>query len=386
MFRAVIELIYLDNSATSFPKPREVREKMNECLRRYCANPGRSGHKMSMKISEEIYSCREKLADMFNVSGPEKVIFTSNATSALNLAIKGTLNRGGHVVFTSMEHNSVVRPVFKLSEKSGIEYSIANANVYGYVDSRAIESLIRPDTRLIIAIHASNVSGTINPIRDIGAIAKAYNIPFLVDAAQSGGVLPIDMEEDNISFLALAGHKALYGPTGTGVLCLSDGVSPDTLTEGGTGSNSRDPRQPDELPDRYESGTVNAVGICGLSMGLDFINRVGMDTIYNHDMMLTRTLLEDLSVVRGVNIHGYLTTADRLGVVSVTVDGKDSVEVASILDEEYNIAVRAGYHCSYLAHSTLGTRDTGTVRISVGAFNSMHDMKTVVSALNNISK
>lgn len=379
-------MIYLDNSATSFPKPREVREGMNECLRRYCANPGRSGHKMSMRISEEIYSCREKLAEMFNVSGPERVIFTSNTTSALNLAIKGILHRGGHVIFTSMEHNSVVRPVYKLSESRGVEYSIANANIYGYVDSAVVESLIRPDTRLIAAIHVSNVCGTINPIRDIGAVAKAHNIPFLVDAAQSGGVLPINMEEDNISFLALAGHKSLYGPTGTGVLCLADGASPDTLMEGGTGSNSRDPRQPDELPDKYESGTVNAVGICGLSKGIDFINRVGMETIYSHDMMLTRILLEDLSVIKGVNIHGYLTAADRIGVVSVTVDGKDCIEVASILDEEYNIAVRAGYHCSYLAHSTLGTRDTGTVRISIGAFNSTHDIKSVVSALNDISK
>lgn len=379
-------MIYLDNSATSFPKPREVREKMNECLKRYCANPGRSGHKMSMKINEEVYNCREKLADMFNVESAERVIFTSNTTSALNLAIKGILRRGGHVIFTSMEHNSVVRPVYKLSETRGIDYSIANANIYGYVDPKSIESLIRPDTQLIVTTHASNVCGTINPIAEIGKIAKSRNIPFLVDAAQSGGILSIDMKRDNISMLALAGHKALYGPTGTGVLCLGDKINPDTLTEGGTGSNSQDPRQPDSLPDKYESGTVNAVGICGLSKGIDFINRVGMETIYNHEMMLTKILLEDLSVIKGVKIHGYITYADRLGVVSVTVDGVDCIDVASVLDEEYGIAVRSGYHCSYMAHSTLGTRMTGTIRLSVGAFNSIKDIKTAVMGINDISK
>lgn len=379
-------MIYLDNSATSFPKPREVREKMNECLKRYCANPGRSGHKMSIKISEEVYACREKLADMFNVKRPERVIFTSNTTAALNLAIKGIMRRGGHVIFTSMEHNSVVRPIYKLSETRGVDYSIANANIYGYVDPKTVEALIRPDTQLIVAIHASNVCGTVNPIAEIGAIARAHNIPFLVDAAQSGGILPIDMERDNISMLALAGHKALYGPMGTGALCISEGINPDTLMEGGTGSNSQDPRQPDEFPDRYESGTVNAVGICGLSKGIDFINRVGMETIHQHDMLLTRILLEDLSVIKGVKIHGYVTCADRLGVVSVTIDGVDCVEAASVLDENYGIAVRSGYHCSYMAHATLGTRETGTIRLSVGAFNSVKDIKTAVMAINDMSK
>jgi len=379
-------LIYLDNSATTFPKPREVREKMNECLKRYCANPGRSGHKMSIKISEEVYACREKLSDMFNAGGAERVIFTVNTTTALNLAIKGTLRRGGHVIFTSMEHNSVVRPVYKLAETKGIDYSIANANIYGYVDPKTVEALIRPDTQLIVAIHASNVCGTVNPISEIGAIAKKHNITFLVDAAQSGGILPIDMEKDNISMLALAGHKALYGPMGTGALCIGKGVNIDTLTEGGTGSNSQDPRQPEELPDKYESGTVNAVGICGLSKGIDFINRVGMETIYNHDMMLTRILLEDLSAIKGVKIHGYITCANRLGVISVTIDGVDCIDAASILDEKYGIATRAGYHCSYLAHATLDTRHTGTLRLSVGAFNSIKDIKTAVAAINEISK
>jgi len=379
-------LIYLDNSATSFPKPREVREKMNECMKRYCANPGRSGHRMSLQISEEIYNCREKIAKMFNVSSDSRVIFTSNTTEALNLAIKGVMRRSGHVIFTSMEHNSVVRPVYKLSETKGVEYSVADANIYGYVDSKVIEKAIRPDTQLIIMIHASNVCGTINPIAEVGQIAKRHRIPFLVDAAQTGGLLPIDMEKDNISLLALAGHKALYGPTGTGVLCVGKDVNLDTLIEGGTGSNSQSPSQPDDLPDKYESGTVNAVGICGLSKGIDFINHVGTETILNHDLYLTKVFLEDLSVIKGVNIHGYLTCTDRLGVISVTVNDMDCVRVASILDERFGIAVRAGYHCSYMAHNTIGTRDTGTVRFSIGAFNSIKDIKGAVYALNEISK
>lgn len=382
----MIRLIYLDNSATSFPKPREVREKMNECLKRYCANPGRSGHGISMKIGEEVYECREKIAKMFNTADPKRVIFTSNTTSALNLAVKGTVRRGGHIIITSMEHNSVVRPVYKLSEARGVEYSIANANIYGRVDPMTVKALIRPDTELIAVIHASNVCGTVNPVREIGEMAKEHNIPLLVDGAQSGGAIPIDMKKDNISMLALAGHKALYGPMGTGVLCLGEGVNPDTLTEGGTGSNSRDPRQPEELPDKYESGTVNAVGICGLSKGIDFINRVGMETIFNHEMMLTKTLLEDLSVIKGVKIHGHITCADRVGVVSVTIDGVDSVEAGTILDEEYGIAVRAGYHCAYLAHATLNTRSTGTIRLSVGAFNTVNDVKAASRAINEISR
>lgn len=341
---------------------------------------------MSIKISDEVYACREKISDMFNLGSPNRVIFTSNTTHGLNLAIKGILRPGGHVIFTSMEHNSVVRPIYKMSETKGIDYSIANANIYGYVAPETIKSLIRPDTQLIVAIHVSNVCGTVNSIGEIGKIAKANNIPFLVDAAQSAGIIPIDMERDNISLLALAGHKALYGPMGTGALCVGKDVKMETIMEGGTGSNSSDPRQPDEMPDKYESGTINALGICGLSRGIDFINRIGMETIYNHDMTLTKILLEDLSSIKGLKIHGYLTCADRLGVVSVTIDDVDCVEAACILDEKYDIAVRSGYHCSYLAHNSIGTRETGTIRLSIGAFNSIKDIKTVAYALNEISK
>lgn len=379
-------MIYLDNSATTFPKPREVAGRMGECMRQYCANPGRSGHRMSMRIGNEIYECREKIARMFNVPFPGRVIFTSNATEALNIAIKGLLRKGDHVIITSMEHNSVLRPVHKLKERGLVDYSVARANIYGYVPWEETEALIRPNTRLIVMTHASNVCGTVNPVRKVGEIAKKHNIPFLVDGAQSAGIIPIDMERDHISALALPGHKALYGPMGTGVLCLGRNINPDPLKEGGTGTNSKEAHQSEEVPDKYESGTVNGVGICGLSAGLDFINRVGMDTIYNHDMHLTGIMLEDLSVIKGVGIQGYLTCTNRLGVISITIDGKDPAEVAAVLDKHYGIAVRAGYHCSPLAHETLGTFDTGSIRFSIGAFNTLNDTKTAVYAIDQICK
>ncbi len=379
-------MIYLDNSATTFPKPREVLLRMDECMRRYCANPGRSGHRLSRHISNEIYECREKIARMFNVSFPGNVIFTSNATESLNTVIKGMLKSGDHVIITSMEHNSVLRPVHKLKEQGIVDYSVAKANIYGYVSCEEIESLIRPNTRLVVMTHASNVCGTINPVTSVGEMAKKHNIPFLLDGAQSAGIISIDMERDNISALALPGHKALYGPMGMGVLCLNKGINPDTLKEGGTGSNSKEARQSDEAPDKYESGTLNGVGICGLSAGIDFINRVGMDTIYDHDMHLAGIMLEDLSVIKGVNIQGYLTCSNRLGVISITIDGKDPSYISSVLDNHYGIATRAGYHCAPLAHETLGTFDTGSVRFSIGAFNTLEDIKTTAYAIGRISK
>ena len=377
-------MIYLDNSATSWPKPRDVPAAMHTAIKKYGANPGRSGHRMSMEISGKVFDCRCAAAELFGLSDPARVIFTCNATEALNLAIFGSLQPGDHVIITSMEHNSVIRPLTALGE-TGVEVSVARGNVFGFVSRAAVESLIRPNTRLIVATHVSNVCGTINPIREIGEAAAAHGIPFLVDAAQSAGILPIDMEKDHITMLAAAGHKALYGPQGTGLLCLAPGINPRPLKCGGTGSYSENPAQPDELPDRYESGTLNAVGICGLLAGLQFIRRVGQDALLEHDMALTRQLLEDLSVIPGVQIHGMTALTGRTGVVSITLDGRDCVEVAARLDEEYGIACRAGFHCAYPAHQTLGTEETGTVRLSVGAFNTPHELKIASRAIANIA-
>ena len=321
---------------------------------------------------------------MFGADDPNRFIFTQNATESLNLAIRGFLKNGGHVVLTQMEHNSVIRPVFTL-EKGGITHTVAEADVFGRVSPENVENAIRPDTKMIIATHVSNVCGTVNDIEKIGKIAKEHGIAFLVDAAQSAGVLPIDIKKQNITFLSLTGHKALLGPQGTGALYVgNDSLVP--LKTGGTGSYSKLPYQPDDLPDKYESGTLNTVGICGLNEGLKFIKKVGIENIFEHEMRLTSHLLENLSIMRGISVQGYMSASHRSGVVSITSDKKPPSEISHILNTEYDIAVRSGYHCAPFAHKALGTFDTGSVRISLGAFNTKNDIDTFCSALYNITR
>ncbi len=377
-------MIYLDNSATSWPKPRDVYLSVVDAIKIYGANPGRAGHKMSLAASEEIFKCRMAVAEFFGIADPSKVIFTLNATDSLNMAIKGILKENDHVVVSSMEHNSVLRPVFALSQEKGITYDMVWGNVYGYVSAEEIEKAIKPNTALIILTHASNVCGTVNPIREVGAIARKHHIPFLVDASQSAGILPIDVEKDNIDILATAGHKGLYGPVGVGILYIKDASVVNTLKEGGTGSNSMDLKQPEILPDKFESGTLNTIGIMGLSSGIKFLNKVGIDEIFYHEKKLTGMMIERLAFTKGVSVYGYLHTENRLGVVSFNISGLDSVEVSKYLDERYNIAVRAGYHCAYTAHQTIGTESPGTVRVSVGAFNTANDIETLCNAVREI--
>lgn len=377
-------MIYLDNSATSWPKPRDVYLSVVDAIKIYGANPGRAGHKMSIAASEEIFKCRMAVADFFGIDDPSKVIFTLNATDSLNIAIKGILKENDHVVVSSMEHNSVLRPIFALSQEKGITYDIVWGNIYGFVSAEEIEKAIKPNTALIILNHASNVCGTVNPIRQVGEIARKHHIPFLVDASQSAGILPIDVKRDNIDILATAGHKGLYGPVGTGILYIKDASIVNALKEGGTGSNSMDLKQPDILPDKFESGTLNTVGIMGLSSGINFINKVGIDEIFYHEKKLTGMMIERLAFINGVSVYGYLHTENRLGVVSFNVSGLDSVEVAKYLDERYDIAVRAGYHCAYTAHQTIGSEALGTVRASVGVFNTMNDVEILCNAVREI--
>lgn len=378
-------VIYLDNSATSWPKPREVYSKVLDAVKIYGANPGRSGHTMSLSASEQIFKCRMDVADFFGIDDPSKVIFTLNATDSLNIAIKGLLRENDHVIVSSMEHNSVLRPVFSLSQKKGVTYDVVWGNVYGFVSAEKIEKAIKPNTRLIVLTHASNVCGTVNPIREVGGIAKKHGITFLVDASQSAGIIPIDVNADNIDILATAGHKGLYGPVGTGILYIRDASLIDTIKEGGTGSNSKDLNQPDILPDKFESGTLNTVGIMGLSAGIDFINKTGIDEISQYEKKLTGMMIERLAFTKGISVYGYLHSENRLGVVSFNVSGLDSVEVAKILNEKYNIAVRAGYHCAYTAHQTIGTETLGTVRASVGAFNTPNDIEMLCRAVKEIN-
>ncbi|OQB14061.1 MAG: putative cysteine desulfurase [Firmicutes bacterium ADurb.Bin193] len=370
-------MIYLDNAATTLYKPHSVRRACNACLKKFCANSGRGGHKAALMASERIYACRESLAELFGISDPARIVFTPNATAALNIAIKGILTPDSHTVITGMEHNSVVRPVVG----SGAYYSVALPDETGLVSAKSIENLITDNTKLIIAIHASNITGTINPIYEIGEVAKKYGIPFLVDAAQSAGVAPIDAERNNISMLAFPGHKMLYGPTGTGGLYISPGLELKPFIEGGTGSLSESDTQPDFLPDRFESGTLNTLGITGLYEGVKFVLKHTPSALYAHEARLAKMLVSGLSSINGVRIYG---NNNRVGVVGFRLEGKDSVDVANTLDSRFDIACRGGLHCAFLAHKSMGTSEGGLVRMSVSYFTTENEIDRAVEAVKKI--
>lgn len=378
-------MVYLDNSATSWPKPNRVYRAMYDFMRTSAANPGRSGHRMAVKSSETVYKCREIVSDMFNVANPGNVIFTVNTTYALNTAIKGVLKEGDHAVCTCMEHNSVLRPLESLKVRGIITYDTVKADSTGYVSPSDIENAIRGNTRCVIVNHVSNVCGTIQSIAEIGRVCKKHKVYFIVDGAQSGGILPIDMVKNNISMLALAGHKGLMGPMGTGILCIADGLMPQTFCEGGTGSYSKDLIQPQELPDRFEAGTLNAVGICGLLEGLKYISVVGTDNIYAHEMELTKRFITGLNNIKRVKIYGINGFENRTGVVAVNIDGMDCINAAQQLNDKYSIAVRSGYHCAYPAHMAIGSGDGGAIRFSFGAFNTVDDVNRALFAINHIT-
>lgn len=375
-------MIYLDNAATTWPKPSSVLKEMNRCLKHYAANPGRGGYDMVSRAGEAVYKCRCAVCDLVGLDNPENVIFTSNATHALNIAIKGTVRSGGHVIITSVEHNSVLRPVHSL----GASYDIARADIFGYVSADEVERLIRDNTCLIVCTLASNVCGSVQPFEKIAAIAKKHSIPFLLDASQGLGAVNVDMNKMNIDMLAAPGHKGLYGPTGTGILCLGGEYIPLPLTEGGTGSNSKEPFQPIELPDRLESGTLNVVGIAGLMSGVNFVLKTGADGIAHKENRLADMLAADLLSIHGVRLAGYKAAGSRIGVLSAVIDGMDCVDAASRLNSDYHIAVRSGYHCSYIAHETIGTAATGTIRFSFGAFNTIDEVKRTAFAVSRIAK
>jgi cysteine desulfurase family protein len=348
-------------------------------------NPGRSGHRLALHAAEVILECREHLAQLFNISNPLRICFTSNATESLNLALKGLLRPGDHVVCSSMEHNSVWRPLCQL-QKNGVQFSIAKADPLGriYVDSITRE--VRPQTRLIAIIHASNVSGTLNPIREIGQAARNQGIAFLVDAAQTAGSVPIDVEAMNIDMLAFPGHKGLLGPTGTGGLYIRETIELEPLKEGGTGSESASPGQPGYLPDRYESGTLNAVGIAGLNEGIRYLLREGVAAIQCREGTLTRRLIGGLSNIPAVTVYGPGIDHERAAVASFNLIGRDPVWLSEQLDRDFGIACRPGLHCAYLAHRTLGTARIGTVRLSPGPFTTEQEIDNAVEAVMALSQ
>lgn len=378
-------MIYFDNAATTFPKPDIVYEKHIQAMKSYGANPGRAGHKMALKANRGIFVTRNLIGKLFNIKNPMNIVFTFNCTESLNLGIKGLLRSGDHVITTSMEHNSVLRPIKHLEEK-GIENTIVSANSKGEIDPANIEKAIKANTKLIVTTHISNLTGTIMPIEAIGQIAGAHNIPYMVDAAQSAGVYSIDVEKMNISLLAFPGHKGLLGPQATGGLYIKEGLEIEPIFQGGTGSSSESLIQPDTLPDKYESGTNNGPGIVGLGAGIEYILEKGMKNIREHEETLTDHFLKGIETIEGIRAYGPLDIKKQAAVVSLNLKDIDSSELAYILDEEYDIATRPGLHCAPLAHKTIGTLDQGVVRFSFGIFNTKEEVDNAINALKEIAR
>ncbi|HNR50757.1 MAG TPA: aminotransferase class V-fold PLP-dependent enzyme [Deltaproteobacteria bacterium] len=378
--------VYLDNAATSWPKPPGMMEAMVKYNRFIGASPGRSGHTRSVDAGRVLIDARQAVAKLFGVPDVLRVIFTKNATEALNIVISGLLGEGGHAVVTGMEHNSVMRPL-NAARSSGADFSVAPCSGGGELDPGDVVPLIRPDTRLIVITHASNVTGTIMPIAEIAAIARERGIPLCVDAAQTAGAVPIDIEAMHIDLLAFTGHKSLYGPQGTGGLVIGGGLEHaiGPLIHGGTGSRSEFEVQPDFLPDKYESGTPNTIGIAGLHAGIGFVSGVGIDAVRRHEKSLTARLLERLESIDGVRVYGVKDPDRQTAVVSFAVDGMSPSDVSFALDEEYGVMSRPGLHCAPSAHRAIGTFPEGTVRFSAGFFTTREDIDYAADAVAAIA-
>ncbi|MBI3583470.1 MAG: aminotransferase class V-fold PLP-dependent enzyme [Nitrospinae bacterium] len=376
--------IYLDNAATSFPKPESVYKAVSDTLKKYGSSPGRGGHKMSMQTERIIFETRERIASFFNIPYSSNVIFTFNVTMGINLALKGFLKAGDHVLTSSMEHNAVMRPLKRL-EKEGISKTVVKCSKEGFLNPKDIEKEIKSNTKLIVITHASNVTGTILPIREVGEIAKKKGIAFLLDAAQSAGLLPIDVQKDNIDMLGCTGHKSLFGPQGTGFLYIKDGLDVKPLIEGGTGSNSESDEMPDFFPDKFQAGTLNTPGIAGLGAGIEFIQKEGLKNIRDKEMHLTTKIMNGLKNIKGVKLYGSLNPSDRVAVISFNIEGKDPAYVGNILNEKYDIMSRVGLHCAPNAHRTIGTFPVGTVRVSVGYFNTEDDIEILIKTVRDIA-
>lgn len=380
-------MIYFDNAATTFPKPKRVRDAVAVAMELYGANPGRSGHKLSMDTAVKVYECREAVAGFFGAQTVEDVVFTLNCTHALNLALKGALKQGDHVIISDIEHNSVLRPVHALSERGVITYSVAEVDETD--DDRTVENfkrLILPNTKLIACAHGSNVWGIRSPVEKISRLAAEHDVLFLVDAAQTAGVVPISMETTEIDFLCTAGHKSLYGPSGTGLLITPLGTALTPCFEGGTGTMSADFGQPDGMPERLESGTVNTAGIIGLEAGVAYVREKGVENIFKTSMHVAGEIYEGLSVIKGVRLYTKGFAYDKnLPVVSFNIDGLNSEEVTERLSRT-GFATRGGLHCSPLAHKKMGTMESGAVRVSVGSFNTPQQARQLLWAIRNIAK
>lgn len=375
-------MIYLDNAATTFPKPMNVKRSVNDATANFAANPGRSGHTLALKASQEIYKSRSKIADFFNEENPENIIFTLNCTHAVNIVLKGFLKPGDHVVVSDLEHNAVMRPLSALAKRR-VEYSVARVSHISHEETLDnFRDALRENTKLVVCNHVSNVWGIKLPIERITAMCHQYDIPVLIDASQSAGTHKIDIGENKFDFVCMPGHKGLYGPMGTGVLITSHHDKLGTLIEGGTGSGSAFLEQPATPPDKFESGTPNLSGIVGLGSGVDFVKSVTTEKILMHEMNLVAHLYDRLSSNRKIVLYTPRPDIKNWGpVLSFNVKDTDSETVAMYLNKNYGIAVRAGLHCAPMAHKHFGTEDRGAVRISPSYFTTVRDMNTLALAL-----
>jgi len=380
-------MIYCDSAATSWPKPDVVSVAMADFLNT-CGNPGRSGHRLSIEAARVVYSARESIAELYNASDPLSIIFTVNVTEALNLAMLGILAPGDHVVTTSMEHNSVMRPLRAL-ERKGVRLTVVACKEDGSLDLGAMKAAITAGTKMVVINHASNIVGTIQPIAEVAALAHAAGALLLVDTAQTSGAFPIDQRASGIDLLAFTGHKSLLGPTGTGGLVIGETVDLDTfhsVIRGGTGSRSEFEEQPDELPDKFESGTVNGVGLAGLGASVRWILKRGVDSIRSHECAMTSLLLEGLVSIPGVTVYGPKDANLQTSVVSCRIEGHSVSDVGFVLDNEFDILSRVGLHCAPSAHKTIKTFSEGTVRISFGPFTTRDDVSLILSAIQAIAR
>ena len=376
---------YLDNAATSFPKPEAVYVAMDRFARHSLANPGRSGHRMALASEHALSDARHRLNRFFNGRNPDRWAFTLNCTDALNMAFKGALDDGDHVVTTTLEHNSVSRPLVAMSVAGRITLTRVPADGGGTIDPEAVRAAIGPKTRMVAMTHASNVLGTVQPVAEVGRIARERDLLFLVDAAQTAGVLPIDVQAMCIDLLAFPGHKSLFGPTGTGALYVGPRAKLRPWREGGTGGDSLTPTQPTDFPHHLEGGTPNVLGVAGLVAGLDFVEERGVEMIRRHEVELCDRLRHALAELPGFEVFGHADASRRVGALSFRCEVLPAPELAGLLDQSFDIAVRPGLHCAPYIHKALGTAPDGLVRVSPGPFTTTADIDQLIDALKQIT-
>ncbi len=380
------KLIFLDNGATSFPKPDEVYTFMDSFYRNSGVNPGRSGYDLCMETGELVEDTRRRITEFFNGKDPNRLCFSYNSTDALNLIINGMLKEGDHALTTTLEHNSVLRPLYHLWKYSGVEVDYIPFNSNGFVDPDDFPKKFKKNTKLVIINHASNVIGTIQPLKEIGKHCRKRGIPFAIDASQSAGKIPIDMEEMNLDIVAFTGHKSLLGPTGIGGLYVREGIEIRHTRAGGTGVRSAVRTHLDEYPYRLEYGTLNVLGVAGLHAGLKWIEKKGLETIHEHEMRLTTLLRDGLKDTEGVTLYCQEDLTNHISIFPFNVDGLEAINTSTMLDVDYNIASRSGLHCAPLVHEQLGTdKIHGAVRFGIGPFNTEEEIRTAIDAVKEIS-